>query len=169
MSSRAVIPKGGNLWKKTTDYENSKYEILEKYLISVLGQKDLIKIKLENPLSVADRITSDSLKKLENRKISLESDFCILEMIEENMKVFQGDIERDISNYRTLIKELLNKMKSRCNVFLDENLSIFKPTLLLNSTAFQHEFNQQVLMDLKRPIDDIILTMRCVVFVDIYT
>ena len=90
--------------------EQSKFDALESYLTSMLGQKELIRSKLENPLGVADRVIADTLVNLERRTDILEADVRILEMIEENMNVFKKDIERDVQYYRQHVKLLVTQV-----------------------------------------------------------
>ena len=68
--------------------------------------RSIIKCKLKNPLSVADRIISDSLNSLDIRKKSLEGDIRILEMIEENMIVYSADVDREINLFLKNIKRI---------------------------------------------------------------
>ena len=84
---------------------------MESYLTSVLGQKELIRSKLENPLGVADRVIADTLVNLERRTDALEADVRILEMIDENMNVFKKDIERDVQYYRQHVKLLVTQVR----------------------------------------------------------
>ena len=159
LNAKLLNSHGNKGWAGATNWTESKFDALEKYLMSVLNQEDIIKCKLKNPLGVADRIISDSLISLDIRKKSLESDFRILEMIEENMEIYKFDIEREIALFRANVKELFSQIMIRCNKFLDENISIMNSKFLLNSESFTEEFNRQVLMDLNNPIDDIIKEM----------
>jgi IS1 family transposase len=89
----------------------------------------------------------------------LDADVKVLEMIEENMVAFRKDIERDVTFYRQHVTMLLNQMTQRCDAFLESNITIFKPQLLSDPVQFQQEFQREVLMDVAKPIDDLVLEM----------
>lgn len=143
----------------SSSWEESKFETFEKYLTSVLGQDQLIQCKLNNPLGVADRIITTSINETEKRKNILEGDFRILEMIEENFGAHKKDMDSELNLLRSNIKNLLMQMNQRCDKFLDENMTMMKPTFLLDMKLFEEEFTKQVLMDINLPIDDIIVSM----------
>lgn len=159
LNSKLLNPSGNKSWLGAASWQDSKFEALEKYLMSALSQEDLIKCKLKNPLGIADRIISDSLISLENRKNAIEGDFRILEMIEENMAVYLTDLDREINLFLQHMKLLLNQIKERCSKFLDLKLTIMNSFSLLNSEQFEEEFNREVMMDLNHPIDDILQEM----------
>ena len=84
-------------------------------------------------------------------------------MIEENMQIFCEDMERDIKYYSQHLETMIDKSMDRADEFIDENVSIFKPKLLMDSREFQKEFIRCVLSDLHVPIDDTINDMSNVV------
>ena len=61
-------------------WEESKFAALEQYLSNVLGQKELIRSKLENPLGVADRVIADTVVSLDARLAGLDADLRVLGM-----------------------------------------------------------------------------------------
>lgn len=69
------------------------------------------------------------------------------------------EIEREGSYYRGKITSIIKDMQSRTDLFLEDNVSIFKPGLLLNPGAFQEEFQKQVLTDNSTHIDTLITEM----------
>lgn len=47
-------------------------------------------------------------------------------------------------------------MLARADNYLENNVTIMKPNLLLDSKEFQKEFTKEVLPDIKKPVDDIV-------------
>lgn len=127
---------GARLWLE------SGLKEIEDYFRAELGKESLIKNKLENPLVVADRIIADALVVLEKRSAILESDLRVVEMIDENMAAFDEDLERDVRYYRQHIQSVLQRVVDSADGFLEENVSIFKPQLLLDTKKFQEEFKR---------------------------
>ena len=159
LTSKLMNPSGNKAWLGASSWQDSKMEFLERYLMSVLGQEDLIKDKLRNPLGISERIITDSINSLQIRKSAIEGDFRILEMIEENMAIYVEELEREINVLLQQIQLLLNQMKARCSKFLDQKLTMMNSYSLLTTDLFGEEFKQAVLMDLGSHIDDIVQEM----------
>lgn len=157
LNAKLVIPGGDPATGSgASRWHESNIGDVEEYLKSVLGQDDLIKQKLENPLVVSDRLLTDAVKLLEQRSIIIESDLRILEMIDENMVIFMKDMDRDLRYFKQHIETITQQMIGRSDTFLEENISIFNPSLLLDSKSFQNQFNKDVIIDIETPINQII-------------
>lgn len=156
-SAKNVVSKGHDpaLGVAATSWHESNFATLDTFLRSNLGESSLIKQKLENPLTVSDRVITNALKVLDERTAAVESDFRLLELIDENMSVFKADIARDTRYFKTHIDSLCEQLAKRGKLFLENNISLFQPALLLDNERFTQEFNTKVVMDLKRPLDDI--------------
>jgi len=135
-------------------FNESRMASLEDYLKITLSASELIHGKLESPLNVADRVIESTIAKLGKKKEMLLSDQRTLEMVQENMNAFRDDIKRDVAYFRTSVQGILNKTIMRANDFFDTKLSIMQPSLLSNSSTFEQEFKNAVLLDLAKPIDD---------------
>lgn len=133
---------------------------LEKYLLNSLGHQQIIHMKLENPLIISERVISNCETILRERKEMLDGDRNVLGYIEENMSLFEEDINREVAHFRQQIQKLLNNLLLRGEAFLDENISIFKPELLYDRKAFELAFQRDVTLDIGKPIDDVISDMN---------
>lgn len=140
-------------------WDNGNLDVLEKYLFNSLSQKQILQLKLDNPLQIADRIILHNENILHEREEMLNGDLQVLGFIEENMVVFHSDIEREIQLFKQQIHNILNKLRQRGENFLDENISILKPQYLYNKKALEKAFTQDVIIDIISPIDDIIQDM----------
>eukprot|EP01041_Mallomonas_annulata_P004479 gene4479-8914_t len=154
LSAKLVVaPMDPALGPGAGAWEESRLGILEKHLQNLLGQDELILGKLENVVGVADRMTADVLTKLEERKHLLESDVKILELIDDTMNLFTNDLQRDIQNYNITMSKLFDDLDKRCDIFLNERVSLFRPDLIFDIKKFQNEFNKEVLLDMSSPVD----------------
>lgn len=142
------------------DWQKSNLAALEEYLHSVLGQQEIIYNKLENSLTIADRIIASALSGIEEKNDLLNSDLHVLNLIDENMELFESDIDRDIAYSKQRISTIVSGTIEKAKFFFDNHITIFKPKILFDQDLFQKEFQKEVLsMDLSTPVDDLIQDM----------
>ena len=135
----------------------------EEYLRGVLSAEVVIKAKLLNPLATSDRIVHDALKRLAERDDLLEADIRVLELVDENMNMFQADLRRDIQHYKQRILTVVERCGISMDSFISDNITPLKPQLLLSNQAFQVELSKHVDSDLATPINAIVAEMANVV------
>lgn len=144
--------------------EDGNLRILESYLLSTLGHQQIIQLKLENPLKVADRVILNCENTLIERQEMLEGDRQVLMYIDENMSLFEADISMEVSLLRKQLQNIFHNLHLRGETFLEDNISIFKPSLLYDRRAFEAAFQREVTTDVGKPIDDIILDITDLIF-----
>lgn len=137
-------------------YNKSLLEPLETYMRSNLARDELVISKLQGPLLIADRITTQTIKDIETKMYTLEGDRMILKMIDENMVLHAEDMERDIASYKLRIEKVFQNLQEEADLFFDENISILKPSLLLDQEEFKKKFNREVVVDISKPVDTIV-------------
>lgn len=145
-------------------WKSSNLEPFEKYLRSNFAQETLIKSKLHGPLHIADKITLQSIQELDQRERRLESDEMLLNMVAENMDLYKSDMEKDIMVYQMRIDKIFADIIRKADVFFDDNISVFKLGLLMEPEEFRKKFREEVLVDIKKPVDDIIHEVSDLVF-----
>jgi small GTP-binding protein len=141
----------------------SNLQPFEAYLKDTLSADSLIQRKLETPLYVADRVTMSATSRLKERRELLEGDIKTLELIDENMKMFLTDLDRDTKHYRQRITDIIDRVKMNMDTFLNDNITIMRPQLLMNPSLFQKELTLHVKTDLAQPIDEVISELSDVV------
>lgn len=137
-------------------WEQSGMRQLEEHMRGVLGREDLVASKLSTPLGVADRLITEALSAVTAQAQALESDQRVLEMIDQNQAAFEAEILRDARYLRQSVSELVLRTMLRADSFLERKVSIFSPGLLLDAAALQREFDQDVLADIRRPMEDLV-------------
>lgn len=137
-------------------WHESRLQSVEEHLKEVLGHDELIRSKLENPLTVADRVIADALHVLEKRRDVLHGDKRVLEMIDESMELFKADLIRDATYHKRNVENVLLQMRQRSDEFLDEKVSVLQPFLMLDQEAFKKEYQRAVITDIQNPIQDVI-------------
>lgn len=154
LSSKLVGP-GGNpaLGPGARLWEESQLGALESYLRDILSKEELIDGKLGNVLGVADRLVTSAITTVHDRQEAIDSDLKVLELIDETLGLFVKDLKRDLQHYTRLIDSVILQLDTRCDVYLNERISIWRPRILLDKKAFEEEFARDVIIDVLTPIN----------------
>ena len=84
-------------------------------------------------------------------------DTRVIEMIEDNMTAFKSDLQRDTRYYRHHVQAIIHQLIQRADAFLEAKVTLFNAEMLMDPRKFQDEFNREVLVDITKPVDDIVL------------
>ena len=85
-------------------------------------------------------------------------------MIDENMVLYRDDMEKDIKIYQIRLDNIFHDIIHQGNKFFDDNISILHLNLLLNQEEFKKKFMAEVLVEIEKPIDDIIHEVSDLIF-----
>jgi small GTP-binding protein len=133
---------------------------LENTLREVLGERDRSRLKLLSPLGVASRLLE---RARERTRISLEvlgDDTKTLNDLERQLKAHQEDLSSDLDTQTKGLDAILDGVKKRGVLFLDDQLRFRKTLDLLNPDKIRLEFEKTVIADsgvqLERRVNEII-------------
>ncbi len=135
----------------------------EEFLRQILSTDSLIESKLTNPLLTSDRLVHEALQRMNERKEMLDADKCVLDMIDDHMKLFKADCNRDTTHYRQRVSDIVERLRVSLDTFLTDNISLTRPQLLMDSQAFQKELSSHLRQDLAKPIDQVIEEMTNII------
>ena len=138
---------GGPLW------EASQFAPLEAYVLHSLDAGQRLRLKLENPLGVAARLTDTYGELIVRRKQVLRDDFTALDSVEEQLAAYEGDMRRDFKYHLSHVENVLYGMAERGDKFIDETLSIWRLPDLLNGDKLRAAFEREVVADTSREVD----------------
>ena len=141
---------GGPLW------EASQFAPLEAYVLQSLDAGQRLRLKLENPLGVAGRLTDTYGELIVRRKQVLRDDFTALDSVEEQLAAYEGDMRRDFKYHLSHVENVLYGMAERGDKFIDETLSIWRLPDLLNGDKLRAAFEREVVADTSREVDRLI-------------
>ena len=113
-------------------WEASQFAPLEAYVLYSLDASQRLRLKLENPLGVAARITDTYDDLIVRRKQVLRDDFSALDAIEEQLAAYEADMRRDFKYHLSHVENALYGMAERGDKFFDETLSIWRLPDLIN-------------------------------------
>ncbi|HEX5503599.1 MAG TPA: dynamin family protein [Thermomicrobiales bacterium] len=140
-------PERDALWAQ------SRFAPLERYILETLDETSRVRLKLLNPLGVAERVTERYYGVAEERLALLAEDYKTIENIEGQLALYREEMERDFAHYITKIENIILAMNERGLAFFDETLRIGRVFDLLNADKVRAAFEQEVTHDTERQIE----------------
>lgn len=132
----------------------SRFPALEHYIFTTLDEAGRIRLKLSTPMGVAGRIVEKYRLVAKDRLGVLAEDFKTVENIEAQLEIFEQDMKREFAGRTSQIENIIYELKERGDAFFDDTLRIARIRDLLNSDRIQHEFEERVIADTARQVDD---------------
>jgi hypothetical protein len=83
----------------------------------------------------------------------LKDDFATIEQVEEQLKLYQSDMERDFELRMADVENVLLEMERRGHHFFDDTMRIGRVMDLLNRSRVQESFERQVVADAPQQIE----------------
>ncbi|MGL4650252.1 MAG: dynamin family protein, partial [Caldilineaceae bacterium] len=129
------------------------FAALESYLLGKLDAAGRMRLKLENPLGVAQRLLDSAGAQLENRQGLLKADFETLDAIDAQLVAYEQDMRRDFQFQASRVDNVLFEMIERGDKFFDDTLRLGRIFDLMNGQKLSAEFDRLVLADTSRQIE----------------
>ncbi|MEO8285726.1 MAG: dynamin, partial [Chloroflexota bacterium] len=127
---------------------------VEKYIFTTLDEAGRIRLKLQTPLGVAGRILGKYQDVASERLSVLAEDFKTVENIEGQLEIYAADMRREFQGRLAQIETIVYDLKERGDAFFDDTLRVGRVRDLLNSKKIEQEFQEKVIGDTSRRIDD---------------
>jgi small GTP-binding protein len=134
-------------------WASSGFDTLENYVSTSLNASGRARLKLMNPLGVAEAVAERQLASVRDRRDLLSDDFATLEQVEGQLKIYQSDMERDFELRMADVENVLLEMERRGHHFFDDTMRIGRVMDLLNRSRVQEAFERQVVADAPQQIE----------------
>jgi small GTP-binding protein len=131
----------------------SNFEALETYIVTTLDEEGRIRLKLLNPLGIAEYLTERYLKATGDRLAVLADDLVTIENIERQLVLYQDDMRRQFAYHLTRIENIIHRMNARGDEFFEDTIRIGRIFDLLKPERVREEFERKVVGDTERAID----------------
>jgi GTP-binding protein EngB required for normal cell division len=129
------------------DWEASRFEGVERFVVETLDEEERVRLKLLSPLGVAQRVADKYLTVVDERLSTLQADFATLDNIDKQVGLFRDDLGNDFQYHISEIKNILHEMELRGIRFFDDELRLGKAMNLVRGDAMQAEFERVVVAD----------------------
>ncbi len=147
LALRAKEQRDEVLWRA------SRFAPLEMRIRRTLESIDRLKLKLANPLGVAQHLVEAALESVEERLTLLRDDTQALDEIDRQMKTYRAQMEREFRARLAEIEKALYEFQQRGEAFFEETMQLSRIFDLLNREKLRGEFEREVVGDLPLLID----------------
>ena len=134
-------------------WAESRFPALERYIVESLDEEGRVRLKLLNPLGIAERLSDRYLKATADRLVVLADDLSTIANIERQLDYYQEDMGRQFTYHLTRIENIIHKMNDRGDEFFEETIRIGRVFDLINTDKIRGEFERKVVGDTERAID----------------
>ncbi len=132
---------------------HARFAALEHYILQQLDQEQRLRLKLESPLGVAERLRQAYSQRTRERLNLLQEDFSTIDAIEAELGAYMADMRYDFSFRLNRIDNVLHDMRARGDEFFEETIRLGRFFDLINSDRLRSEFERQVVADTHRQIE----------------
>lgn len=122
----------------------SRFEELERYIVSTLDAKERVRLKLLNPLGVAEHLAGRYLGVTQGRLELLKEDFSTLEDIDRQLALYKEDMQREFRFRLADVDKVLHEVENRGNAFFDDTVRISRVFDLVNKAKMKADFEREV-------------------------
>jgi small GTP-binding protein len=136
-----------------TVWQASGFEPLERFIRSTLEEENRFRLKLNNPLGVAQALAYRYATIADERLLVLKDDIALLDSIDAERAVHRDDMVRGFELRMTGIEKVLVEMEARGHAYFEDTLRVGRMFDLLNRSRVQKEFEDRVVGDAPRTIE----------------
>ena len=131
----------------------SRFAAVENHLVETLDAAERVRLKLLNPLGVAERIAGTFAAGVSADLALLRADVSALDRIEHDLAEYGATLGRDFEFRMADVEKLIVEMEQRGHDYFDRTLRLSRVTDLLNRERMQREFEREVVGDTPQRIE----------------
>jgi len=135
---------------------DSRFQALEEYLVARLDEKERIRLKLHNPLGVAQHLAGKYLSLVEDELGMLQDDVDAIDEVARQLGVYKQDMTREFQARLAEVDNVLYAMENRGVEFFDEIVRLGRVFDLLNKSTVRSEYESKVVADTPKVLDDLV-------------
>jgi small GTP-binding protein len=133
-----------------------RFDALRAYIMETLDEEERVRLKLLNPLGVAERLLSRYATIVEDRLALLDEDAQTIDRIEALLADHESEMRREFASYITRVENIVHRLNERADRFFDEYIRLGRVFDLVRSDNTKVAFERDVVADTERQIDDTI-------------
>ncbi|MEI2617809.1 MAG: dynamin family protein [Thermomicrobiales bacterium] len=133
-----------------------RFQPLRDYIMNTLDEKEKFRLKVLNPLGVAERLLGRYSSVVEDRLSLLASDALTIDRIDAVLEDYDAEMRREFGAYVTRVENIVHRLNERADRFFDEYIRIGRVIDLMRSEKTREAFQRDVVADTERQIDDTI-------------
>jgi small GTP-binding protein len=134
-------------------WAESRFEALESYILKTLDQKSRLTLKLLNPLGVGKHLSSQYAEVFGNRLKLLQDDLALIGDVEDQLGIFQKDMEEGFQLRMADIIKILLEMEQRGEDFFTEYIRLARIFDLIKKEQIQSIYEKDVVADVPEQVE----------------
>jgi len=131
----------------------SRFEKLESFILDTLDEQERLRLKLANPLGVAQRLADKYLGVAQSRRELLKDDVEALGAIEEQLGAHEEDMRRNFKYHLSHVETVLYGIAQRGDEFFDKTIRIQRIFDLVNADRIRGMFEREVIADAPQQVE----------------
>jgi len=131
----------------------SRFEALENAILQTLDEKERVRLKLLNPLGVAEHLAGKYKGVTDGRLVLLQEDFQAMEDVERQLAVYKEDMQREFRFRLSDVDNVLHDFENRGMAFFDETMRLTRIFELVNKSKMKADFEKRVVGDVPQVIE----------------
>jgi small GTP-binding protein len=144
--------KHGPILDRDRLMQESGFDKLEGYISGLMGHKDLINLKLQSPLGVAEELVRRYRASFDERATLLEDDQKMVTNLEDVLNAYRQDTRRDFDSRLAQMAVVVNEITQRGDAWFEEN-SGFRNSLFGRAGDLRERFKTEVIADTGAEVD----------------
>ena len=141
-------------------WASSRFELFENFLRDTIDAPARFRLKLANPIGVAQALASRYAGIAGQRLGLMQEDTALLGDIERQLVLYREDLTRGFELRMAAVEKVLVDMENRGNRYFEDTLRIGRVVDLLNRARIQKEFEDRVVADapalIERAVNELI-------------
>lgn len=112
-----------------------------------LSARERLRLKLESPIGVAERVAGEAKSSAEAKRRVLESDRAALRGIERTMAAHRTEMDEAFQSRLARVDAQASALRERGEAFLDERMRLTRLRGLLDGDRLKEDFEREVIAD----------------------
>ncbi len=132
----------------------SRLESLERYITSTLDDDTRLRLKLQNPLGVAENLITQAEQVNRTQSADLSEDRQTVSSIETAITAHEGELQNELTPRIAELENILQRLELRGLDFFDTTLRLTNIHNLIRGDRVRAEFEKEVLQDVPAQLED---------------
>ncbi len=132
----------------------SRFAALEESITATLDETERLRLKLQNPIGVGQRLIAETVQVISGRLGLLAADVQVIREIEEQLASYEQEMQRDFRYRLAEVDNTLHTFEQRGMNYFDETLRLARLFDLLNKQQLQEEFKHKVVANIPQVIEE---------------
>ncbi|KAL0489293.1 hypothetical protein AKO1_010617 [Acrasis kona] len=129
------------------------WKAMENHIFDTLNSIERVKLKLENPLGVANNMLGRYHSFVAQRIDLLRGDRSTLDNIDRSLEEFSANMKKEFELQQNRLDGIIYALTERANLFFDEYITLSNVTNIINKDVVSQKFQKQVIGDLSTKIE----------------